>query len=165
MKKDRVSQLIAQWKRVRPDLDAAPMQLSGRLLRIAQLVERRTEAILKPYGLSLWQFDVLATLRRHDQDMSPGQLLAATLLTSGAMTHRLDRLEAAGLIERLPDPDDRRGVRVRLTEDGMRLVDRAIEARFAEATRIQSTVDAEEAEVLARLLATLEHGLSQLDEE
>ena len=157
---DLIDLVIDQWRRVRPDLDPRGMGTSGRALRVAKLLERRTEEVLRPFGLSLWQFDVLATLRRTDCDLSPGELLDATMLTSGAMTHRIDRLEAASLVERRPDPDDRRGVRVHLTGAGRRLVDRAVEARFEEASRIEGVLDPGEAETLARLLAKLELGVA-----
>ncbi len=133
MDTDLIDLLVSQWRSIRPELDPQPMRTSGRLLRVAKLLEQRTEAVLRPFGLSLWQFDVLATLRRNDCDLSPGQLLSATMLTSGAMTHRLDRLETSELIERRPDPEDRRGVRVHLTKAGRELVDQAIVARFEEA--------------------------------
>lgn len=160
MEPDTVDRLLAQWLRVRPDLEPTPMRTSGRLLRVAKILEQRTESVLRPFGLSLWQFDVLATLRREDRDLSPGELLAATLLTSGAMTHRLDRLEGAGLVERRANPEDRRGVRVRLTRAGRELVDRAVAARFEEASRIESLLEEEEAASLARLLARIERGLA-----
>ena len=160
MDTDLIDLLISQWRHVRPDLDAAPMRISGQLLRLARVVERRTEASLRPFDLSLWQFDVLATLRRHDRDLSPGELLTATMLTSGAMTHRLDRLEKSGWIERLPDPDDRRGVKVHLTKSGCKLVDRAIEARLEEASAVESMLKPDEADALARLLEKLDRGLS-----
>ncbi|NNF12065.1 MAG: MarR family transcriptional regulator [Gemmatimonadetes bacterium] len=164
MTDDMIERLVEQWSRVRPELDAGPMRISGRLLRLAKLVERRTEAVLKPLGLELWQFDVLATLRRYDRDMSPGELLDATMLTSGAMTYRLDRLEASRLIERRPDPDDRRGVRVRLTAGGAELVDRAVELRFEEAARVATVLREGDSTRLGRLLAELERGLQGLTE-
>ena len=152
--------LISQWRQVRPDLDARPMRISGRLLRLAKTIERRGEASLRPFGLSLWQFDVLATLRRYDRDLSPGELLTAAMLTSGAMTHRLDRLESCGWIERRPDPDDRRGVRVHLTRSGRNLVDKAVEARLEEASAVESALTSNEAKTLAATLRKLEATLS-----
>lgn len=165
MTQDLISLLIEQWNRIRPDLSPDSMRTSGRLLRLAKLIERRTEALLKIYDLSLWQFDVLATLRRHDRDLSPGELLQATMLTSGAMTNRLDRLEKAGFVERSPDPNDRRGVRVFLTTVGRELVDQVIEARFAEADHIEGYLTTEESETLATLLKKLEQGLEGADKQ
>lgn len=151
-----------QWRQIRPDLDPLGMRTSGRLLRLAKLVEKRTEAVLRPFGLTVWKFDVLATLRRHDCDLSPGELMAAMMLSSGAMTNRLDRLESDGLISRRPDPADRRGVRVELTEAGRELVERVLETRLAEALVIESTLEPSEAEELGRLLAKMERGLAEL---
>ena len=161
MDTDLIDLLVSQWRSIRPELDPQPMRTSGRLLRVAKLLEQRTEAALRPFGLSLWQFDVLATLRRNDCDLSPGQLLSATMLTSGAMTHRLDRLETSELIERRPDPEDRRGVRVHLTKAGRKLVDQAIVARFEEASLVESFLGKKEAATLARLLAKIERGVAR----
>lgn len=136
------------------------MRISGRLLRLAWSIKRRTEASLRPFDSSLWQFDVFATLRRHDRDLSPGELLTATMLTSGAMTHRLDRLENPGWIERSADPNDRRGVRVHLTKSGRKLVDRASEVRLEEPSLVESVLSPNEAVTIARLLAKLDRGLS-----
>jgi DNA-binding MarR family transcriptional regulator len=160
MDTDIIDLLISQWKHVRPDLDPKPMRISGRLLRLAKTIERRTEAALRPFDLSMWQFDVLATLRRYDRDLSPGELLTATMLTSGAMTHRLDRLESAGWIERRPDPEDRRGVKVHLTRSGRTLVDKAIEARLEEAFEVESAMGPREADAFAEMLRKLEGTLS-----
>ena len=164
MEQDLINQLIKQWSEIRPDLNPCAMRTSGRLLRLSKVMERRVEVLLKRFNLSLWQFDVLATLRRNDCDLSPGELLKATMLTSGAMTHRLDRLETAGLIKRSPDPNDRRGVRIFLTDKGGELVDQAIEARFAEANRIERYLTAHEAETFAGLLQKLDFNLIQADE-
>jgi DNA-binding MarR family transcriptional regulator len=156
---DLIDLLVSQWRQIRPDLDAGPMRISGRLLRLAKIVERRTEAALRPFRLSLWQFDVLATLRRNNRDLSPGEMLEATMLTSGAMTHRLDRLESAGWIERKSDPDDRRGVKVHLTRSGRNLVDKAIEARLKEASVVAAALKPSESDALSRLLEKLERAL------
>lgn len=160
MPDDVITRLIDQWRKVRPDLDPLPMRTSGRLLRVAKLVHARTEAQLKQFGLGLWQFDVLATLRRHDHDLSPGQLLNLVMLTSGAMTHRLDKLESEGFIERRPDPEDRRGVLIHLTPAGRKLVDQAVKVRFDEARLIESILEPAEAEALSRLLLKLEEGIT-----
>lgn len=159
MEPDSINLLIEQWRKLRPDLNPDAMRTSGRLLRVAKLVERRTEVLLKKYDLSIWQFDVLATLRRHCCDLCPGELLKATMLTSGAMTHRLDRLEKEGLIQRTPDPNDRRGVRVFLTEAGRDLVDRVIEARFKEAAKVEACLTCDETKILSHLLEKLESNL------
>jgi DNA-binding MarR family transcriptional regulator len=162
MENDFIDKIISQWRHVRPELNPQCMRTSGRLLRVAKQVQRRTEAVLKKFRLSLWQFDVLATLRRTDQSLTCGQLMAETMLSSGAMTNRIDRLEDAGLVARRSNPSDRRGVLVELTDSGRQLIDKAIEARFAEAAAIESVLDHGEAEALARLLGKIEKGLDDL---
>ena len=138
MTSDPIEQLIQQWSRERPDLDASPMGVVGRVLRLAVRLERRVERVLADFGLTLWQFDVLATLRRTGAPfcLSPTDLMREVMLSSGAMTNRIDRLEAKGLVKREPDPGDRRGVQIILTPKGRRLVDRAIAARFEEAKEV-----------------------------
>ncbi len=162
MKKDFIDNIISQWRLVRPELNPEPMRTSGRLLRVAKQVQRRIEAVLKKYRLSLWQFDVLATLRRTDHSLTCGQLVNETMLSSGAMTNRIDRLEDAGLVARQSNPSDRRGVLVELTDSGRKLIDQAMEARFEEAAAIESVLDHGEAEELARLLGKIENGLDGL---
>lgn len=154
---DLIDQICEQWSRERPDLDSGGFALVGRLLLLGKLLERRVSETLAPLELQVWAFDVLATLRRQGAPyrLTPTELSRATLLTPGAMTNRIDRLEAAGLVRREAEPNDRRGVRVSLTKSGLDLVDRAIELRFAEAN------DAV-AEVPARNRASLERTLRRL---
>jgi len=154
---DLIDQICEQWSRERPDLDSGGFALVGRLLLLGKLLERRVSETLAPLELQVWAFDVLATLRRQGAPyrLTPTELSRATLLTPGAMTNRIDRLEAAGLVRREAEPNDRRGVRVSLTKSGLDLVDHAIELRFAEAN------DAV-AEVPARNRASLERTLRRL---
>lgn len=135
MELDAIDELMDHWREQRPDLDPSAMGVVGRILRLAGHLERSVENALKPFGLSLWQFDVLATLRRTGPPyrLSPTQLMQAVMLSSGAMTNRIDRLETAGLVKREPDPHDRRGVLITLTPKGLHLVDKVIVARFDEA--------------------------------
>lgn len=120
-------------------------------------LERRIAVSLEPFGLQLWGFDVLATLRRHGEPfrLTPTALSRATMLTTGAMTNRLDRLESAGFVAREPDPNDRRGVLVALTPEGRELVDRALEARFAVAEEAVAGLSAAERAALEPILASL----------
>lgn len=157
MRPDAISRLIEQWKRERPDLDASPMGVAGRVLRLSVWLERRVEATLSEFDLTLWQFDVLATLRRFGEPyaLSPKELMREVMLSSGAMTNRIDRLEARGLVERRPAPSDRRSVQIQLTAAGRRLIDRAIAARFEEAREAAELLGARERE-------SLERGLSKL---
>ncbi|MEW4528690.1 MarR family transcriptional regulator [Maioricimonas sp. JC845] len=157
MERDRIDELIGHWQRERPDLDPQPMAVVGRILRLSGYLERRVNDTLKPFGLAVWGFDVLATLRRHGEPfaMAPKELMQATMLSSGAMTNRIDRLEESGLVERVPDPDDRRSVRVRLTRKGRSVIDKAIAARFQEADEALQSLPKRDRKQLADLLRTL----------
>src|SRR5690606_17581665 len=107
---DRVDEILAQWNRERPDLDVGPMGLTGRIKRLAQHLTRETEKTLSAHGLTGPSFDVLATLRRSGPPyaLSPGDLLATMMITSGTMTNRIDQLEKAGLVKRTSNPKDGR---------------------------------------------------------
>src|SRR5687768_13664295 len=105
---DAVDAILAQWHRERPDLDVSPMGTIGRAKRCAALLQRRLDETFAAFGLSSWEFDVLATLRRSGAPhrLAPTALFSALMITSGTMTHRLQRLEASGLVQRVPNPDD-----------------------------------------------------------
>lgn len=152
MTTDLIDEMNAAWKKERPDLDPGPLEVVGRAIVIAQHLERRVNAALEPLGLSLGQFDILATLRRQGADarMTPTQLMKSVMLSSGGMTNRLDRLEKAGWIQRQADPGDRRGVVVGLTETGRELIDRATTIRFTEAK--ESLPNHEDTKELAMML-------------
>src|SRR5499426_2952288 len=126
--RDEVDDLVAAWQAERPDLDLEPLQVLSRVSRLARHLDRARRTAFAAHDLETWEFDVLSALRRHGApyQLSPGALLRATLVTSGTMTNRIDRLEASGLVRRLPDPQDKRGVLVELTGDGMRRVDAAV---------------------------------------
>ncbi|HJY24518.1 MAG TPA: MarR family transcriptional regulator, partial [Actinomycetes bacterium] len=112
--RDDVDGLVQAWQRERPDLDVTPLEVLSRVLRLARHLDLARGAAFEGHGLEVWEFDVLAALRRAGPPyaMSPGQLLTQTLVTSGTMTNRIDRLAARRLVERLPDPIDGRGIRV-----------------------------------------------------
>ncbi|MBZ9718746.1 MarR family transcriptional regulator [Mesorhizobium sp. AD1-1] len=155
---DRAARAIEQWKRERPDLDVSPMGVLGRLNEAASLIAReRLAPLFARYGLQSGEFDVLATLRRSGSPyaLTPTALYEATMVTSGAMTNRLDRLETSGLILRGPHPNDRRGIVVRLTEKGLALIDEAIAAHVANEHEILSGLTPAERETLSRLLEKL----------
>ena len=164
VKPDVIDELLAAWGDARPDLDAEPLALVGRVLVLARRLERRVDAALARHGLSLGQFDILATLRRATDSpgLTPTQLLQSVMLTSGGMTNRLDKLEEAGLIARKPDPSDRRGVIVTLTAKGRRVIDAATATRFAEAQDSLPEVSARDRSkfeaMLRGWLNTLENG-------
>ena len=149
--------LLTAWQRERPDLDVAPLAVLSRVGRLARHLDRARRAAFAEHGLEVFEFDVLAALRRAGPpyELSPGQLLHQTLVGSGTMTNRLDRLEARGLVRRRPDPEDRRGVRVRLTERGQELVDAAVTGLLARESTLLAALPARDRDRLARLLRTV----------
>lgn len=155
---DRAAKAVEQWKRERPDLDVSPMAVLGRLNEASSLVAReRLAPLFARFGLQAGEFDVLATLRRSGQPyaLTPTALYEATMVTSGAMTNRLDRLEKAGLIVRGPHPNDRRGIVVQLTDKGLALIDEALTAHVANEHEILAGLTVAEREKLAELLGKL----------
>ncbi|SBT94469.1 DNA-binding transcriptional regulator, MarR family, partial [Streptomyces sp. DI166] len=156
-RKDAVDAIIEQWAAVRPDLDTAAMEVFGRINRISRAVGDRQEKTYGRFGISRGEFDVLATLRRSGEPytLSPRQLSATLMLTTGGMTGRLDKLERAGLLRRSPDPHDRRGLQVSLTDEGLRLVDEAVGAGLAVQTEALSALNSEQVGQLADLLREL----------
>lgn len=165
MESDRIDQILLQWQRELPGLDASSLSVVGRILRMARLLERHRESLLSRHGLSVWSFDVLATLRRQGPpfQLTPTELYGLLMLSSGAMTNRIDRLESEGLVERHRESADRRSVLVRLTTKGQDLVERVLPQLLeSERQRLQLAATSEERELLARLLRrqllTLEPG-------
>ncbi|MEV4919876.1 MarR family transcriptional regulator [Streptomyces tirandamycinicus] len=155
---DPVDAITAQWATVRPDLDTVPMAVFGRIYRLSGTMAQRIDRAYKPYGVSRGEFDVLATLRRAGKPytLSPRRLSETLMLTTGGMTGRLDRLERAGLLSRSPDPHDRRGLRVTLSERGLEVVDGAVGAGLAvQREALAAALDESEAEQLAGLLRKL----------
>lgn len=154
---DPVDAIIEQWARVRPDLDTAGMEVFGRVYRLARAMGDRHERVYAPFGISRGEFDVLATLRRAGEPytLSPRQLSATLMLTTGGMTGRLDKLERAGLLRRSPDPHDRRGLQVTLTEEGLRLIDEAVAVGAAEQSRALAALGPERSALLSDLLRDL----------
>jgi len=159
---DHVDQLVEQWRAVRPDLDLAPMATFGRLGRIQAHSSRAIEAVFERHGLSIGEFDVLAALRRSGTPyvMTPTALSRLLMLSPAGMTNRVDRLEAAGLVERRPDPNDRRSSLVVLTGAGRERADAAVTEHVAnEAGLLAGLTKAERRtfdQLLRKLLAGLE---------
>ncbi len=159
---DQVDWILDQWRRERPDLDVTPMGLIGRLKRCTLLAQRRVDEVFERYGISTWEFDVLATLRRSGRPycLAPTALFSALMVTSGTMTHRLQRLEASGLVHRLPNPDDARSLLVQLTDRGFALIDEAVAVHVDNEHAILSVLSPEERQSLddglSRLLTGLE---------
>jgi DNA-binding MarR family transcriptional regulator len=159
---DRADLAVEQWARERPDLPRLPMAVLGRLLDAAERVTRdHLNPLFAEAGLQAGEFDVLATLRRAGEPfmLSPTRLYEAAMISSGGMTARLDRLERAGLIERRPDPDDRRGKLIALTGQGRAVIDAAITRHVANEERILSALTRAEQEKLNALLKKLIAGL------
>ncbi len=153
--RDEVDRLIAAWKRERPDLDLSPLAVLSRITRIARHLDiARRDAFA---DLETWGFDVLAALRRAGapHQLSPGQLMQETMVTSGTMTNRLDRLEELQLITREQDPDDGRGSLVTLTKSGVHAVDAALESLLENERELLGTLTAKDRELLADLLSKL----------
>jgi DNA-binding MarR family transcriptional regulator len=155
--RDEVDRLVEAWRRQRDDLDLQPMEVLSRVTRLGHHLDRARRQAFTEHDLEPWEFDVLAALRRAGSpyELSPGRLLKETLVTSGTMTNRVDRLTSRGLVERLPDPDDRRGVLVRLTPAGRTTVDGALEGLLTREQALLAGLDGAEQRRLAALLRAL----------
>lgn len=159
---DRADVAIEQWAHERPDLPSLPMAVLGRLSEVAERVMRdHLNPLFAEAGLQPGEFDVLATLRRSGDPymLSPTRLYEAAMISSGGMTNRLDRLEGAGLIERRPDPNDRRGKLIALTTPGRRLIDQTITRHVGNEEKLLSVLTIAEQEKLNTLLRKLIAGL------
>lgn len=158
---DAIARVQAQWRAERPELDTRPLETIGRILRIQFLAGARIRRLLQRHGLDGGGFDVLATLRRSGSPhrMTPTALYRELILTSGAMTNRIDVLERAGLVKRHPDPADRRGTLIELTREGLALVDRAMEEHMAGEAAMAAHLTKEEQKELAGLLQKLLAGM------
>ena len=157
MTADDVDLIVDAWHRERPDLDVQPLSVLSRVTRLARHLDHARAEAFQIHDLDGWEFDVLAALRRagHPYALSPGQLSSQTLVTSGTMTNRVDRLVERGFVRRSPDPNDRRGVRVELTDSGKRAVDGAFtDLLKREHALLESLTDTERFE-LADLLRAL----------
>jgi DNA-binding MarR family transcriptional regulator len=154
---DHAQHVVDQWAAVRPELDVTPVLVIGRLHRVARALTTELLTVYNAHGLGEGDFDVLATLRRTGgrHELTPTELMEQTMVTSGAVTKRLDRLEGAGLVERRVSEDDRRSRIVALTEKGRELIDRAAPEHFANEARLLEPLTARERATLAGLLGKL----------
>jgi len=154
---DHVDEVLTQWQSERPDLDTSPMGVTGRVSRLSRNLEMSLKSVFENHGINLGEFDVIATLKRSGKPyrLTPTQLLKSSMLTSGAMTNRLDQLEKTGLIAREADPNDRRSITVALTPVGLKLVDKAVEDHVANLHRVLSPLTDKEAATLSGLLRKL----------
>ncbi len=155
--RDEVDELVEAWERERDDLDLGPVAVFSRISRLARHLDLARRQAFTEHSIESWEFDVLSALRRSGPpyELSPGRLLRETLVTSGTMTNRVDRLAGRGLVERSPDPADRRGVIVRLTPEGKTAVDGAFEALLEAERELLADLPAREQKRLAGLLRTL----------
>jgi len=154
---DEVDRLVDGWRRERPDADVTPLQVLSRVTRLAHSLDRARRAAFAAHRLDIWEFDVLSALRRAGRpyELSPGSLVRETMVTSGTMTNRVDRLVARRLVARRPDPGDRRGVLVRLTDAGREAVDSALDALLASERDLLAGLDEHDQQRLAALLREL----------
>ena len=155
--RDEVDNLVAAWRAQRPDLDVEPMQVLSRISRLARHLDIARRGAFAEHGLESWEFDVLSALRRQGPpfQLTPGALLRATLVTSGTMTNRIDRLAAANLVRREPDPRDKRGVLVTLTAAGRERVDAALDGLLRRERMLLAGLGADERQDLADLMRIL----------
>lgn len=154
---DEVDALVSAWRRELPDIDVSPLQIFSRVSRLAVLADRERRTAFSSHELESWEFDVLAALRRAGPPyaLSPGELIRATLVSSATMTHRVDRLSANGFVSRAPDPNDRRGVQVALTDVGRTRVEAALEDLVDAEERLLTGLSSTERDALADLLRRL----------
>lgn len=163
---DEVDRIVATWRHEVPELDVAPMEVLSRVSRLARQLDMARKSTFAAYGLELWGFDVLSALRRSGSpyQLSPSTLIGEMMVTSGTMTNRIDRLEQAGLVERRPDPGDRRGVLVRLTDAGRESVDTALADLLVQEAELLSDLSPAQQAKLAGLLKTLAIGFERPEE-
>ncbi|QXC62791.1 MarR family transcriptional regulator [Aquihabitans sp. G128] len=153
--RDAVDRIAGEWAQSRPDVDSSPMEVIGRVSRLSRLVDRRLAENFARFDLEAWMYDVLATLRRGGEpyELTAGELVRQSMVTTGAITNRVDRLAARGLVERT-GAADRRKVVVRLTPAGLRLVDEVVVAHMATEAELLGALSARQRDDLARLLRT-----------
>jgi DNA-binding MarR family transcriptional regulator len=161
---DHIDRILDQWRRERPELDTAALGLLGRLFRTARLADAILAEGLAKHDLQSGWFDLLAALRRAGTpyELNPTDLMRTTMLSSGGMTKRLDRLAEAGLVERRPDPADRRGTVVRLTRRGKTAIDKALETHLTNEQRLLRSLTPQQRSRLDSLLRALLADLEQL---
>lgn len=160
---DAVDEILRQWVRERPDLDVSPMGIVGRISRLERRMDPLLTSVFRRFGLERWSFDVLAALRRsgYPYELTPTQLFSSLMLTSGAITHRIDELVKTKLVQRAPDPNDRRGIRVRLTRLGLLKINEAVAAHVENERKMLGHLSRKERSLLTLLLRRLLLGLDE----
>jgi DNA-binding MarR family transcriptional regulator len=163
MTPDHVDRIVHQWELARPDVDPSPIRIIGRISRLSRTIDLRLKLVFDRHGLEAWEYDVLAALRRNGApyELTAGEILASLMITSGAVTNRIDRLEQRGLVRRTKDPVDKRIVRVQLTDAGRVAMDRALPDHLANEAAILQHLSPAELRQLERLLRKVQHGLDE----
>ena len=153
---DAIDRVVEQWAKEKPELETEPMAMMGRIMRIAKYMETQVADLHKTYDMKLGEFDVLATLRRSGKPyrLTPSELIGSMMLTSGAMTNRLDKLEAKGLIGREHSKEDRRSVSVKLTKDGLVLIDEMMTEHVEMQKKLVKSLSASQKKNINQLLKT-----------
>lgn len=162
---DHVERIMQQWHRERPDLDVSPQAVIGRLHRLADTLNEALDLVYRQFGVGDGEFDVLATLRRSGApfELSPGELGASTMVSSGAVTKRVDRLATAGLVSRRVSDQDARGRVVKLTAKGRSLIDEAFTEHIANEHLLVAQLTATERRQLAMLLEKWGRAMDPVD--
>lgn len=150
---DHVTKLLQQWQTVRPELDASPMGIIGRIGRMEKFLTPAVEAVINQHGMSRIEFDLMATLRRANGPLTPTELYKTTMLSSGAVSSKLDKLVEKQWVERLTNEEDRRSCRVVLTEQGLNVIDPAVDAHVENQKKLLESFTSEEQQTLGNLLA------------
>lgn len=163
MKPDHVDHVVDQWARERPDLDASPIRIIGRISRMSRAIDHRLKTVFNAHGLEAWEYDLLAALRRSGPpyELTAGEILTALMITSGAVTNRIDRLEQRGLVRRRKAPEDKRVVRVQLTAAGRALMDQALPDHLDNEASILAPLTPTETRQLERLLRKVQAALGE----
>ncbi|KLV08202.1 MULTISPECIES: MarR family winged helix-turn-helix transcriptional regulator [Photobacterium] len=163
MNNDHVDRVLQQWQACRPDLDCSPMGIIGRMSRMQRLIEKQLIAVFKQHNLNSIEFDILATLRRSQVPLTPTDLYQTLMLSSGAMSTRIEHLVQRGLIHRQASDQDRRSCTITLTDEGMDVINKAVEAHVANEHALLKPLSKEEqdqlADLMRRWLLSNENGL------
>ncbi len=152
MPNDKVDAILAQWRSVRPDLDCSSMGVVGRLRQTNGIWKTKLDKVFDGFGLSCIEFDILATIRRNDREITPTELYQTLMLSSGAISTRIEQLVQRGLVQRVASEQDRRSCKVTLTEQGIELVDQALNAHVANVDGMLSVLTEQERKQLGQLL-------------
>ena len=150
---DHIEKLLTQWQNVRPDLDCSPMGIIGRIGRMEKFISPAVEKVINEHGMSRIEFDLMATLRRANGPLTPTELYKTTMLSSGAVSSKLDKLVERQWVERLINEEDRRSCRVVLTEQGLNVIDPAVDDHVENQKKLLESFTSEEQQTLGNLLA------------